>query len=345
MLFMKSSFSVMFILLLLLFTIVFGESWKESKKLHFDNLAQADAYSLPNANYFANSLQDEANLKDVLEHLLVVRTVGSPGHRRVRSYIVDFMKNLRWNVEEQKFNSKTPLGNKEFTNIIASLNPSAPRQLVLACHYDSKIEPKGFLGAIDSAVPCAQMMNLAHAMRGVLSTSSYTKELSLQLIFFDGEEAFVKWNGEDSIYGARKLAETWEDKRVKFNNVEGNALDRIDLFVLLDLIGTKGPKFYSHFKQTRNWFALMQHIEDTLDSNNYLETSERVFVDQEGSFGIEDDHIPFLRRGVPILHLIPVPFPKVWHTINDDLSAIDFKTVSDLNKILRTFVATYLSIG
>ena len=27
--------------------------------------------------------------------------------------------------------------------------------------------------------------------------------------------------------------------------------------------------------------------------------------------GIEDDHIPFKRRGVPILHLISVPFPKV----------------------------------
>lgn len=31
--------------------------------------------------------------------------------------------------------------------------------------------------------------------------------------------------------------------------------------------------------------------------------------------GIEDDHIPFLRRGVEILHIIASPFPQVWHTI------------------------------
>ena len=34
-----------------------------------------------------------------------------------------------------------------------------------ACHYDSKSSPPGFLGATDSAVPCAQMINLAHTMQ------------------------------------------------------------------------------------------------------------------------------------------------------------------------------------
>jgi glutaminyl-peptide cyclotransferase len=31
----------------------------------------------------------------------------------------------------------------------------------------------------------------------------YTAETTLQLIFFDGEEAFVSWTATDSIYGAR----------------------------------------------------------------------------------------------------------------------------------------------
>ena len=34
--------------------------------------------------------------------------------------------------------------------------------------------------------------------------------------------------------------------------------------------------------------------------------------------GIEDDHIPFLKKDVPILHLIPVPFPQEWHTLADN---------------------------
>ena len=75
--------------------------------------------------------------------------------------------------------------------------------------------------------------------------------------------------------------------------------------------------------------------------------------------GIEDDHIPFKRRGVPILHLISVPFPKAswifsynidciitqaWHKMGDNASSLDFRRISDLNKILRVFVAEYLHL-
>ena len=47
---------------------------------------------------------------------------------------------------------------------------------------------------------------------------------------------------------------------------------------------------------------------------------------------------------VPILHLIPVPFPKVWHTIDDNANAVDYPTVEKLNKILRIFVSEYLEL-
>ena len=42
------------------------------------------------------------------------------------------------------------------------------------------------------------------------STQSQLKDTSLQLIFFDGEEAFVDWTDTDSLYGARHLAEQME---------------------------------------------------------------------------------------------------------------------------------------
>ena len=48
-------------------------------------------------------------------------------------------------------------------------NLKAPRRLLIACHYDSKLTPKNFLGATDSAVPCAQMINLATVMREELN--------------------------------------------------------------------------------------------------------------------------------------------------------------------------------
>lgn len=34
---------------------------------------------------------------------------------------------------------------------------------------------------------------------------------------------------------------------------------------------------------------------------------------------VEDDHIPFMRLSVDILHVIANPFPRVWHTIKVSL--------------------------
>lgn len=74
-----------------------------------------------------------------------------------------------WEVTLDRFRSMTPYGELPFTNIIATLNPSAKRRLVLACHHDSKYYPpqwhgKEFHGATDSAVPCAMMLELVRAL-------------------------------------------------------------------------------------------------------------------------------------------------------------------------------------
>lgn len=92
------------------------------------------------------------------------------------------MKGLGWTVESDVFNAKTPnFGTLEFENIVASLDSNARRYLVLACHYDSLYTREGnFVGAIDSAVPCTQLLNLATVMREQLSSS---KIVSLVKIF------------------------------------------------------------------------------------------------------------------------------------------------------------------
>lgn len=55
----------------------------------------------------------------------------------------------------------------EFTNIVATLDQTATRRLVFACHYDSK-DLKNFIGATDSAVPCAILLDLAINLRDKL---------------------------------------------------------------------------------------------------------------------------------------------------------------------------------
>lgn len=176
-------------------------------------------------------MNDMDHFDEVLNNIILPnRVVGTENHEKVQNYIVDEMKKLEWKVTLDTFNDSTPIfGELTFSNIIATLNANAERFLVLACHYDSKYFASGeFYGATDSAVPCSMLINIAKTMSKYFDKIKDENDLSIMLIFFDGEEAFETWGPKDSIYGARHLAKKWQDE---------NFLHRIDLLVLLDLLG------------------------------------------------------------------------------------------------------------
>lgn len=101
------------------------------------------------------------------------------------------------------------------------------------------------------------MLNLIAVMKDHLAKIRDRTDLSLKLVFFDGEEAFVNWGPDDSIYGARHLAKKYSENRVvaKSTNEVITDLDRIDVLVLLDLLGAPDPSFYSFFQNTERWFV------------------------------------------------------------------------------------------
>lgn len=57
-----------------------------------------------------------------------------------------------------------------------------------------------------------------------------------------------------------------------------------------------------------------------------------------------DDHLPFIARGTEILHVIPHPFPHVWHKITDDGEHLDMPTVRDWSKIVAAFALEWLDM-
>ncbi|XP_061896500.1 glutaminyl-peptide cyclotransferase [Entelurus aequoreus] len=289
-----------------------------------------------------------------LRPLLVTRYPGSTGSQAVQQHIKTTLASLGagWQVTEDTFMSQTPYGPLPFTNLIATLNPSAKRRLVLACHYDSKYytqqwHGREFQGATDSAVPCAMMLELARALDEELkSHKASTPSLTLQLLFFDGEEALVQWTPIDSLYGSRHLAQKMGTTPHPPEDASTNQLDGIDLFVLLDLIGGPSPRFGNQFQSTTYWLSRLQNIEKRLHFMNQLENhlDEVEYFWPDHPVGqIQDDHIPFLNRGVRVLHIIPSPFPVVWHTFEDNEQNLDRPTIQNLNKILQIFVLEYLN--
>ncbi len=295
-----------------------------------------------------------SRLQSAYEKILVPRVPGSNGHAQVRKYLTSTFQHLGWHISSDTFSESTPHGQKEFHNIIATLNPSAPRKLVLAAHYDSKVLDGGeFLAATDSAGPCAILVEVASMLTQQLKQCTVC-QVSVQIIFFDGEEAFHEWSADDSLYGARHLAEQWAGLRppkVTFNAT--SILETIDLFVLLDLLGSADPWPAIHDNElaSTEWFHALVDIEMCLSTHRLLSLLRRkkssYFIPRDkdnvlltyGPFMIDDDHRPFRDMGVPIVHVIPLPFPKVWHTLQDN--SVELPILEDFAKIMAGFVLAY----
>jgi len=322
------------------------------------------------------------NIKDgkLLAPILRTRVPGTPGSEAVLFHFVDFFSAElpSWKLTFQNSTSTTPTSNGAqipFTNLIATRDPpwlegkeGDVGRLALVAHYDSKLTPEGFIGATDSAAPCAMLLHAARSIDEALTRKweamaaeglgsggfdGMEEHKGVQILLLDGEEAFQAWTHTDSLYGARALAEEWEDTMHPAMSTYQTPLASIDLFVLLDLLGSANPSVPSYFKTTHWAYQKMADVEARLRSASKLRTSPpRPFLTEAGKKDtdrwiggyIEDDHVPFMEKGVEILHIIASPFPHVWHTIDDDGEHLDIPTVEDWAMITAGFAAEWLDL-
>ena len=84
---------------------------------------------------------------DLLQPLLIERVVGTPGHAKVRNFLIDFFNKQnnnkiqtkhRWHIVQHNFEAVTPFGVKDMKNLIMTTNPNAPRYVYMyVCVYDN----------------------------------------------------------------------------------------------------------------------------------------------------------------------------------------------------------------
>jgi len=161
----------------------------------------------------------------LLAPILIPRVPGTPGSLKTQRHFVDFFREQLplWSIDWHNSTSKTPAtGDKDvpFTNLIFRRDPpwaasGDVARLTLAAHYDTLYQPDGFIGAIDSAVPCAMLLQVARNIENALARkweamqangdagSGLEADAGVQILLLDGEEAWVQWTDDDSLYGAR----------------------------------------------------------------------------------------------------------------------------------------------
>jgi Zn-dependent M28 family amino/carboxypeptidase len=258
----------------------------------------------------AEKFDGNAALRD-LERLVAIgpRPAGSPAGGRARDFIVGELRKLPGaQVQVKPFEAVTPHGRLAMANVIAVLPGRRPDVIMLAGHYDTKyFKEFRFVGANDGGSSAALLLELARRL------AARPRDYTYWLVWFDGEEARESWTERDSLYGSRRLAAELARAR---------RLPRA--MILVDMIGDRDLDIR---RETHSAPWLTDIVWDAAARLGHA----RHFLRE--AMPVEDDHVPFLRLGVPATLLIDFDYPP-WHTPDDTLDKVSAESLGVVGDVL-----------
>ena len=231
------------------------------------------------------------------------RPAGSAALEAVRGRLRAQLQAAGWVSVGQTFERSAAQGTVKFENLRARFaggdaDPwQRPVKGLLCAHMDSKLfKHEVFLGADDSASACGAMLEIAR----VLGQASPQQAKQMELVFFDGEEAFDEnITAFDGLYGSRQYASVWPA-----------AVAKPRFGVLLDMVGHKD--------------LAIRLPSDTPESLREAVLAAAGKAGAGGNFGVGpgpiiDDHTPLNLAGIPTVDLIG-DFSNLswWHTPGDN---------------------------
>ncbi len=247
------------------------------------------------------------------------RPPGSAAHHRLQSFIMSQLKSRGCELIEDSFVAETPSGRLSMKNIIARFPGKSGRAIAVTGHYDTKAMPGiRFVGANDGGSSTGFLLEMARALGG------RRLQDDVYLVWFDGEEAFGPWSATDGIYGSRHLAAKWAK--------DGTA-SRLKALINLDMIGDKDLGILQVENASQPLTRLVWQTARDLGYGHY-------FLGVSGY--IEDDHVPFLRIGVPVANLIDFdygPGNAYWHTVNDTMDKLSSQSFEIVGAVVLEVIA------
>ncbi|HKH31080.1 MAG TPA: M28 family metallopeptidase [Gaiellaceae bacterium] len=264
-------------------------AWRALFALALAGLALALAGSTDSATADRfNERRAFALLREQVE--LGPRPAGSPASRRLAERLKGLLPNGRF--------QPVPDGLRNVVGVVWGRNPR--RTVVVGAHYDTK-DIAGFVGANDGASGTATLVELARTIK--------PRQLRPTIVFvlFDGEESPKGTpDNEFERYGLRG------------SKVAVGAYRNAEAMILLDFVGDRNLTIPRERNSDRAlWAKLRKAAARTGNARAFPPVA---------SGAVLDDHVPFLRAGVPSIDLIDFDF-ACWHRACDDLSAVSAKSL------------------
>lgn len=259
------------------------------------------------------------------------RPPGSPAIERLRRIIESHADSLGLSFRRLCFEAVDPWSGRpvEICNLVVSSGPSGGERLWFGAHYDTRpfsdLDPdparrdEPLLGANDGASGTAVLLHLMELL------AAAPPPRGVDLLFFDGEDSGEAGDPSGFCLGSRHLAATWRDFASPLASGHPQALILLDMVCKKNLrIGMEGYSLRYAPDLTRAVFR------------RAAELGLRALVPVP-AVAVYDDHVPFLRSGVPAINLIDFDFPQ-WHTTGDVPGICDPASLQQVGRLAASLV-------
>ncbi len=269
------------------------------------------------------------------------RVPNTPAHTACKNYLAGKLADFGATVIEQDFKVKAYTGTTlNATNIIGQFNPTAPKRIVLAAHWDSRhiadYDPdeskrkEPVMGVDDGASGVGVLLEIARQLG-----ANPIENLGIDIIFFDAED-----HGE----GGEGNVESWGLGSQHWSRNFHVSGYRADYGILLDMVGSKNARFPIEGTSARYAPNIVRKVWRLAQGMGYGD-----YFSAQNVGGITDDHyfVNTIAR-IPMIDIINLPiksdkdtdeiFVNHWHTTHDTMENIDKRTLRAVGQVVLAVV-------
>ena len=255
------------------------------------------------------------------------RLPGSAAAAECRAYFLEQLRLYTSHTGEQRFVVANPYGTDSLrlVNVLAHFHPERAVRVLFGAHYDSRPwADQDSVGRRDQPVPGANdgASGAAVLLEVAAALAVWDPGIGVDLVFFDGEDYGREGDLDYYLLGSKHFVATMGAYRPR-------------AFLLVDMVGERDldiPMEALSLQLAPELTRLVFAVAESLRAPGFRAAPGRP---------VTDDHVPFLRAGIPAVDLIDLDYPE-WHTTRD---LPDRCAPASLESVARVLLGTLHRLG
>lgn len=252
------------------------------------------------------------------------RVPGTPAHAAWLKIVGEYLDSLGVEYLLQRFPHPDPYSGRTITgtNVLVRFRPEKRPRVLFGTHFDSRAwcdeedstiaRTHAVPGANDGASGAALLLVLARHLR------DHAPPLGVDLAFFDAEDQGTRGREETWCIGSAYAATNWPWAKP-------------DWVIVLDMIGSPHTEFGRELYSKTYARGLQDLVFQVAAEKGFAEWNP------DTEYAVLDDHVPFLRAGIPSMVVIGFNDP-FWHTRRDVPGNVSPDRLARVGEVVSTLI-------